>query len=279
MIDIISLLSTDGYIMCNKTLIRMFGADCAILIGELCAEYNYYNSIGELNYDDELGYMFYSTHDSIESNTGINAHFQRKAFKTLCDAGLLKIVKKGMPAKNYFWINSEALIQLFTKSTTSRSPREQQVVHLVNLNNNKNNNKNNTILDKSKIVESPEDFQLESPKKQPKQKVSFYDKCVSEIVSRFNDKELQDVLLEYLSFRLSVKDKPMGLAQWKAILGKLERFAGNKVEIVRYSLERGYLSLYEPHNSMSNNVKDVFSEYNTVKTDKHTDTGGNYGVF
>ena len=84
MVDIISLLSTDGYIMCNKTLIRLYGSDCAILIGELCAEYNNYKITGEL-IDDS----FYSTQENIENNTGINAYYQRKAFKVLQDEGII----------------------------------------------------------------------------------------------------------------------------------------------------------------------------------------------
>ena len=135
MIDIISLLSADGFIVCNKQLIRLYGTDCAVLIGELCAEYNYYKMRGELLDDDS----FYSTQENIEDNTGINPYFQRKALKTLCDEGILTITKKGLPAKNYYKLNSQKLAEVFTAH--SRAELEGLVVQALNINNNKQINK------------------------------------------------------------------------------------------------------------------------------------------
>ena len=40
--SISKLLSTDGYIQVNKALIKKIGLHEAIIIGELCSEYNYW---------------------------------------------------------------------------------------------------------------------------------------------------------------------------------------------------------------------------------------------
>ena len=39
------LLANNGYIIVNKVLIRKLGLECAILIGELCSEYSYWENI------------------------------------------------------------------------------------------------------------------------------------------------------------------------------------------------------------------------------------------
>ena len=41
---IAELLSSDGYIITNKVLIKKFGLHSAVLIGELCAEYVYWKN-------------------------------------------------------------------------------------------------------------------------------------------------------------------------------------------------------------------------------------------
>ena len=50
---IASLLSSDGYIQVNKELIKSVGLAEAIIVGELCAEYNYWQ-INNLLEDDKL---------------------------------------------------------------------------------------------------------------------------------------------------------------------------------------------------------------------------------
>ena len=57
------LLSTDGYIQVNRKLIKLLGLHEAIIVGELCSEYNYWNRNNGLEEDGS----FYSTRDNIEN--------------------------------------------------------------------------------------------------------------------------------------------------------------------------------------------------------------------
>lgn len=59
---ITSLLSSSNFIITNKILIKAVGIKVAILIGELCFEYNYWEQRNELKY----GEWFYSTRENIE---------------------------------------------------------------------------------------------------------------------------------------------------------------------------------------------------------------------
>lgn len=120
-----SLLSSSKYIIVNKDLIKMLGLNEAIILGELCSEYTYWESTNQLEDD---GY-FYSTRENIENNTGINAHFQRIAMKNLEEKGILKSKKMGIPCKKYYTINEDAVIEFLQKAKIiDKNP----VVHEVN---------------------------------------------------------------------------------------------------------------------------------------------------
>jgi len=240
MVDIISLLSTDGYIMCNKTLIKLYGSDCAILIGELCAEYNYYKITGEL-----IDNSFYSTQENIESNTGINAYYQRKAFKVLQDEGIILVVKKGIPAKNYYTINTEKLAEIFAIASCEEA--KGLAVQALNINNKQN--KINKIVSKDTNInniasEIEFDFGIqEKPKKK-----NLFDKCLDIIYDWTNDKKLQDLLVQYLKVCLEMKSI-RGANQWKGMLNTLEKVQlqcqpHTYEEIIEQAIIRGWKTFY-----------------------------------
>lgn len=191
MIDIIGLLSKDGYIVCNKTLLKMYGAECAILIGELCAEYKYFENRNEL---DENGY-FFSTQANIEENTGLNEYAQRKAFKLLQDEGLIVITKKGLPAKNYYKIVEDKLFNIFTASPLKFKGLE---VQNLNINNNKQKIiKNNTVAPTSETF----NFGMPTVQKRKSSNDVELDNAFVLVDDYTNNKELNKKLKELFSNR------------------------------------------------------------------------------
>ena len=129
------LLATDGYIQVNKKLIKLLGLHEAIIIGELCSEYNYWKANDKLEEDNS----FYSTRDNIEENTGLSEHYQRKAIENLTTNNIISVVKRGLPAVNYYKINFDKLL---TTLTTSCQSRRQLDVDPIDVNNNKEKNIN-----------------------------------------------------------------------------------------------------------------------------------------
>lgn len=107
-----SLLSSSKYIIVNKDLIKILGLYEAIILGELCSEYSYWESTKKL----EKNEYFYSTRENIEKNTGINAHFQRVAMKTLEEKEILSSKKMGIPCKKYYKINENKVIEYLNKA-------------------------------------------------------------------------------------------------------------------------------------------------------------------
>lgn len=246
MSGISKLLSTDGFITVNKTIIRELGLHEAIMIGELCSEYNYWEKCNKLEND-----MFYSTRDNIEYNTGLSEHFQRKALKTLQEKEIISTEKRGLPAVNYYKINFDKLLILLN---TSASSREQLEIESVNLNNNKQTKIKKEKTNSKELVQNSKKptFEFGKPKsKEP----NLFIKCVDMIddyVMKHNcGNPVRSKLIEYLRFRLEVKDKPLYTNMWKGMLNKLDKLhqEGYGYEpIIDYCIERGYLSFYPPAN-------------------------------
>lgn len=105
---IIGLIATRNFIPVNKDLIKAFGLEEAIILGELASEYNYFEQKGEISED---GY-FYSTADNVEENTTLKEKRQRNALNNLKEKGIIDVKLKGIPAKRYIKINGEKLLPI-----------------------------------------------------------------------------------------------------------------------------------------------------------------------
>lgn len=241
--SIAKLLSTDGYIQVNKALIKKIGLHEAIIIGELCAEYNYWEERNKL-VDD----MFYSTRENIENNTGLNDHYQRKAIAKLKELGILEVTKKGLPAVNFYKIVFDKLLNMLSTSASSREEQETQDMHL------NNNKQTNLKKEKTNSKELVQDFSFgkQKPKKQ-----NLFSKCVSLIDDFTKDTQIRIDLTDYLKVLLEMKQDGYNLYTnvWKGLLKKLNQLSTDpniQHEIIRQSIERGYKSFF-PVNNYSNN--------------------------
>ena len=162
---LINLLSNSGYIIVNKEIIKKLGLREAIILGELCSEYNYWEKTNRL----ENGY-FFSTRENIENNTGLSAYQQREPFKKLLEMGIILEKLKGMPQQKWYSLDMDKLYELLnstdlipsseetkgqgvkkldTKLLKNLTPSSEESEHLdvkkldTNNNNNNNNNSNN----------------------------------------------------------------------------------------------------------------------------------------
>lgn len=284
MIDIVSLLSCDGYIICNKTLIKKFNADCAILVGELCAEYNYYKNLGQLDSDGS----FYSTRDNIEQNTGLNDYAQRKAIKMLSEAKILTVTKKGLPAKNYYKLNDSQLLSLFT---TGDTVSEALDVEPLNINNNKQKIiNNNTVISKDITEQSSSEIDLGFGESKPV-KLNLYQQCLAIINDYTEDTNIKKMLIDYLDLLLEKmhnEHKVLYANQFKGMLKHLSDLVASKEgkleDIISQSISKGYIGFFPAnHNNNYSSGKNVtyrLPEQKIAKDeDKARDENGNYMVF
>lgn len=157
---LMSILSSDAYIILNKYVMKAIGLHEAILLGELCSEYIYWCKEDKL----QDGY-FFSTRENIEKETTLSPHQQRQALKNLVDFGFVEITERDMPKKTYYKVIEEKVYEFLSKTeldfaevkkfndktsknlTSSDENIEDQDVKNFNINNNIiNNNKDNNIL-------------------------------------------------------------------------------------------------------------------------------------
>ena len=88
-----------------------------------------------------------------------------------------------------------------------------------------------------------------SGKQSKKKGANLYEKCWNMITEYTNNEKLRTALGDYLSMRLSMKDKPLQYAnQWKGLLNRLSEIATNipdQITIVKQSIIKGWASFYE----------------------------------
>lgn len=171
-----SLLSSSSFIMTNKILIKAVGTDAAIILGELCSEYNYWEQRGELTNRN----WFYSTRENIEDNTGLSEHKQRIAINKLLKMELIETKRMGIPCKTYYRLNEGNILNCYTStqkkllevaknpvienldnknlnnSSTSDEIFKEQDIENLDINNNKNKNNENHTHEPNEVEEKIE---------------------------------------------------------------------------------------------------------------------------
>jgi hypothetical protein len=135
--SLLKQLANSNYISVNKTLIKTVGLEEAILLGELCSEYDYWDEHNQLTDD---GY-FYATVEKIEDNTTLSEYLQRKAVNTLKNLDILETKLKGLPAMRYFKINENRLLSFLGASSEKTKELVPEKFQSSNNRDNKNRNK------------------------------------------------------------------------------------------------------------------------------------------
>lgn len=213
---IASLLSSSNFIITNKILIKAVGTDAAILIGELCSEYNYWEQRNEL----KDGEWFYSTRENIEDQTGLSEHKQRVALNKLIQMNLIETKRMGIPCKTYYKLNENNILNCYkntqqsiiknstnpvvenldnkTLKSETASNEESQLQELKILDINNNNNKNNEYhTHESEIVEEKIEYAT---------KVTMTEKEHTDLLNTYGE-AMTNQLIEQLSLYKQAKGK------------------------------------------------------------------------
>lgn len=201
-----------------------------------------YSQDGESDYHGSLAYM---------------AELTGYSRNSICTA-LKSLTEKGLILKTEKYVNNIKLVRY-----TSNFDGVQATCTGVQATctNNKQDNKTEKIINnnsKELLQKNPEfEFGKQKPKKE-----TLYTKClamIDDFIGKHNaGRVVRERLIEYLNFRVSVKDKPLYTNMWKGMLNKLNELhkLGYGYEpIIKYCLERGYLSFYPPAGMYGSNIK------------------------
>lgn len=102
-----AFLSTDAFVMTNKRLIKQLWLWEAVFLQELISQRKRFKQP-----------EFYFTQDDMEKELWISASTQLRYSKKMKLKWLINFEKKGIPARNYYTINDDAIIELLSKWQT-----------------------------------------------------------------------------------------------------------------------------------------------------------------
>jgi len=106
MMNLLSILGGNAFVMFNKEIAREVSVNGAIIFGQLCSSYESFGSKDMLTVREGKEY-FFLTSDVIEEETALTYKQQLKAIKDLEEAGYIETVIMGTPAKKYFHITDD----------------------------------------------------------------------------------------------------------------------------------------------------------------------------
>ena len=107
----LQLFGNDAFISVNKHLAKQIGLVEACFFGELISKYKHYKGQNQL-IDNK---WFYVTIKSIEESIGLKEDWQESVIKKLVKIGLIEKKRMGLPAKRYFSINVQKLMDIYLK--------------------------------------------------------------------------------------------------------------------------------------------------------------------
>jgi len=240
-----------------------------------------------------LSWMLSNTDDWDYSIEGIVANCKenktaiRTALQELVDFGYLEI-KKLMPESyedesgnkqvvrsriEYEYIVHEEPIK---NNSVNISIQDIENVSVENHTQRNTKTSNTNKKEKNSSKEELHSQEFSFGKQSTPKKANLYTKCV-QLIDSYDFScwgNIREQLINYLNFRLAVKDKPLYANMWKGMLNKLANLCVDDVnkyeQVIQYSLERGYLSFYEPKNFSSGSVKNKPWEQG-VKSETYTE--------
>lgn len=159
----LQLIASSSFLTVNMAIAKQVGNDAAILLAELASSQVYFEGNGMLTDG-----MFFETVELIEDRTNLTKYQQSKAVKVLEESGILRTKLKGIPAKRYFFVDGEKIVELVDHKksknlTTGGQKTSPQEVKKLDRNNKrisiKENNKriNNTVVNDSTLSEPVKD--------------------------------------------------------------------------------------------------------------------------
>jgi hypothetical protein len=243
-----SLLDKDGYITLNKLILKYLGIDAAIMYGELWSEFIFYYKNHMLTED---GY-FFSKAENIEANTTLSPYKQREALKILKEKKLVKVDFRGVPAKNYFYIDTDVLDNFLNsdiknfEGLPSNTPSSKNISQpaVKNFEGSLYNNTEEEILNNINILED---------KKENKQIINKGSNLTAlqalEILKTNLNSEVYETLKNFIQMRKTIK-KPITGYALRLLVDKLKRMTTDpqeQINILNRSILNSWQDIFDPN--------------------------------
>lgn len=110
--------SSDGFLVINKKLLKVFGLQEAVFLSNLIDKLKYFAKVNKLQKDGG----FFLTFKQQENQIGLSEHQLRKCKKSLIDKKIIKTYKKGIPSKEFYILDIQQLIDIIEESVCRSRP-------------------------------------------------------------------------------------------------------------------------------------------------------------
>lgn len=240
MAQIRTVLASSNYVIYNATLAKNLSVNSAIILG-------YFLSIDGFFKDTDKSVTidgkkcFSVTRDIIYNNTGITVDQQKTVMNILKEVGILEVIKKDMPAKNYYYINVEVL-ETFLETKTSED-----------------NNSGGNEIKSVPLFETKQLTKQEIKNQQQVEKKQLKAKKIKELFDhtreRTDNKDLIKALDSFLAKKLNYSG--FNLDSWKLILDDLFTYIPelSQIELVNTATAANWkLIVYDKEKYINNNI-------------------------
>ena len=113
--QIVNSLSADAHWQVTKVIGRTIGIELAVMLSELVYKYRYWQARRQL---DNMGGFFMSSQD-LQDVLGIAEGAVKRMTRQIQESGVVKVKKRGVPAKNYWYIQWDKVGALLEMRLTS----------------------------------------------------------------------------------------------------------------------------------------------------------------
>ncbi|QDP49413.1 MAG: hypothetical protein Tp164SUR323001_35 [Prokaryotic dsDNA virus sp.] len=110
-----SILASTPFLILNKSLLVNYGIEANVVLSHLYQQQKYFKENNKL-----ISGMFFCTTKNISCSTTLSYHQISKAIATLTNGGIIKVVRKGVPAKLHFQIDESQILKIL-KSSNEKS--------------------------------------------------------------------------------------------------------------------------------------------------------------
>lgn len=139
--NLIRAYSSQAHWRINKVLCMKYGFRYALWISDILSKWDYFRKSKKL---DNKGF-FFNTQEEIQIDTGISPNEQRLIINRLREEDILRVEKRGLPARNWYKFNMEKLFTIMgsdpltqgDKFPSSKGTRNSETRELYKENNNK----------------------------------------------------------------------------------------------------------------------------------------------
>ena len=215
---ILQLLAKENYITYHKTLAKLIGVDEAILFGELCSMSNLY------------GYEFFCEQSKLMNDTCLTEYRIRNALKNLQKAKLVSVEKKGLPAKNYYVLDENRLLEILKCQSTSAIKFDSTGTDNFD---STSTGKFDSTFNKNTVSKNTG---INNTSKKERKKTSY-----DEILSAVADDDLKDLYYEYIKMRKLIKS-PMTDRALKMLINKVNELEPTSIDRQKRLLETAIMN-------------------------------------